>query len=393
MRKTKKPSIFKTILTYIYVVIVMLLIIVVLGEIAFRLVITFKGEPNVVDMHIFQESDIYTWEHIPKKIDFSNDLIKSINSHGFRDENNTVEKPGKTKRILALGDSFTFGIKAEQEWLFTEQLEDMLNAKDGDSIYEVINAGTIGYTTDNEYLLLKNKGLQFDPDMVIVFFFIGNDITEFRRHVWVKNKLNNLEAIIDKDHYVDDEGRLRSKEYGEPTFKFLHFVNKRWIILQKKLGLYKDPKGGPTLTWPTFLEPDDPNGDPDLPLYWEKVEKSLVLIRDLLDREGIEFKVVAIPMDVQTNKKYWGKYAEMYFDDDAYEKARPQTKLKEVTNKLGIDLIDLLPYFKGVPDHVWLYFEKDDPHFTADGHKYTAEYVFNNISKKEQDRVESLILS
>jgi hypothetical protein len=69
----------------------------------------------------------------------------------------------------------------------------------------------------------------------------------------------------------------------------------------------------------------------------------------------------------------------MYFDEDAYEQNRPQEELKKLTDKYQIDFIDLLPYFRNVENHIWLYFENEDPHFTFDGHEQTAEILFDNI--------------
>ncbi len=355
------------------------LILLLMSELAFRILIQYKGAPNVVDMQIFEANEMYVWGHHPNTIYDKTSPIISINSLGFRDEEIEITKPENTKRILVLGDSFTFGIKAEQEWIFTEVLEDKLNNLNDDFNYEVINAGTIGYTIDNQYLLLKEKGLQLDLDMVVIMFFVGNDVTELRRHEWITDENGDLIRIVDTQHYVDEKRRLRSKENDEPISYFINFVHKRLIILQKKLGLYNDPEGEPTLTWPAFLEPDDPHGDPRLPMFWDQIDSTLVKIKEELDKRNIKLTVVAIPMDVQTDKKYWGKYSEMYFDDEAYEKNRPQQALKKLTDKYEIDFIDLLPYFRNVENHIWLYFEKEDPHFTFDGHKRTAEILFDNL--------------
>lgn len=369
----------KNILINIGIFLAVCLVFILLAELVFRILIQYKGAPNVVDMEIFEANDTYVWGHHPNTIYDEKSPVISINSLGFRDEEIETSKPENTKRILVLGDSFTFGIKAEQEWIFPEILEDKLNAQNDDFNYEVINAGTIGYTIDNEYLLLKEKLEQVDPDMVILMFFAGNDVTELRRHEWVTDENGELIKIIDKQNYVDEKRRLRSIENDEPISYFLNFVYKRIIILEKKLGLYNDPEGQPTLTWPAFLSPDDPNGDPRVPMFWDQIDTILGKMKNELDERGIQFVVAEIPMDVQTDKKYWGKYSEMYFDEDAYEQNRPQEELKKLTDKYQIDFIDLLPYFRNVENYIWLYFEDEDPHFTFDGHKRTAEILFDNI--------------
>jgi len=211
---------------------------------------------------------------------------------------------------------------------------------------------------------------------VVLAFFAGNDVTEIRRHIWETNADGIPIKLTDTDHYVDNERRLRLKGEEEPVSYFLNFLYKRVIILEQKLGMIKKD---PTLTWPAFLSSDNPNGDIRIPQFWDKIEIVLSAMKHELDNRNIKLVVASIPMDVQTDKKYWSKYSLMYFDDDAYQKDRPQTKLKELTDKYGIDLIELLPYFRAEGNDKWLYFEKEDPHWTPDGHAFAAQIIYDNL--------------
>ncbi|OGL54617.1 MAG: hypothetical protein A3G31_12105 [Candidatus Schekmanbacteria bacterium RIFCSPLOWO2_12_FULL_38_15] len=93
------------------------------------------------------------------------------NSLGFRDYEYGGKK-GNTFRILVLGDSFTFGAGVEFEDTFVKQLESILGEKNDGKKYEVINAGVMGYGTDQEYYYLKEWGFKLKPDLVIVAFYI-----------------------------------------------------------------------------------------------------------------------------------------------------------------------------------------------------------------------------
>ncbi|MFC1810885.1 hypothetical protein ACFLZH_05275 [Patescibacteria group bacterium] len=384
MRKTKKIRLHNQILINIGTFLVLLLILFVIAEGVSRLAFKYTKEgPTAVNLEIFQESPTYVWGHMPGAIDYHGYENPTpeirINKLGLRDDELLKSKPDNTKRILVLGDSFTFGMGVSHKNIYTEILERILNEKEDGLRYEVVNTGSIGYTTDNEFMLLKDKGLQLDPDMVIVGFFVGNDITEFRRHRWVTDDQDKLIKVIDTKHYVDEKNRLRYKGEEEPLSYFLNFIKIRWEILTKKIGIYGNMNNGPTLTWPAFLEPDDEHGDPNLPEYWNKVEEVFKQMKEMLDEHDVELVVVAIPMDVQTDKKFWNKYPEMYFDDEAYEKMRPQTKLKELTDAMGIDFIDLLPYFKDADPNEWYYHEKTDPHWTIIGNELAAQTIANNL--------------
>jgi hypothetical protein len=352
---------------------VVFFIICFIAEVCARAVLKYSPEGGTaVNLKIFEASDVYGWGHNPGSV--ANNI--NINSFGFRDDEVTLTKSEGTKRILVLGDSFTFGMSVKKPEVYTEVLEKMLNERNDGTTYEVINGGAIGYTTDNEYLLLNEKGLTLNPDIVVLAFFAGNDVTEIRRHLWETDENGVPLKLTDTDHYVDEDHRLRLKGEEEPVSYFVNFIYKRMIILEQKFGWIKTD---PTLTWPAFLDPNDPNGDPRIPLFWDKIEIVISAMKHELDNRNIKLIVVSIPMDVQTDKKYWKKYSLMYFDDDAYEKNRPQTKLKELTDKYGIDLIELLPYFREEGKDKWLYFEKEDPHWTSEGHALAAQIIYDNL--------------
>ncbi len=95
------------------------------------------------------------------------------NSLGLRDSEIDIEKQEDIKRILVLGDSTTFGLWLDSKDSYPEQLERLLNGK-----AEVINAGVPGYCTRSEVAYLEHYGFKLKPDIVILGFFMGNDIIE-----------------------------------------------------------------------------------------------------------------------------------------------------------------------------------------------------------------------
>lgn len=94
-----------------------------------------------------------------------------INSKGLRDEEYPYEKPAGVQRILLLGDSMAVGLEVAKEDLIDTQLENLLNRS---GRYEVINLSARGYSTDQLFLLLREEGLKYQPDIVI-YLFVGND--------------------------------------------------------------------------------------------------------------------------------------------------------------------------------------------------------------------------
>jgi GDSL-like Lipase/Acylhydrolase. len=99
----------------------------------------------------------------------------SINSDNFRDREYTIEKSNDTIRIIALGDSFTFGWGVDLNDTWPKQLENLLNKRCQKKKFEVLNMGVPGYNTPMEIEFFKLKGIKYNPD-IIILAYVGNDI-------------------------------------------------------------------------------------------------------------------------------------------------------------------------------------------------------------------------
>lgn len=103
------------------------------------------------------------------------DGLERSNIFGFRTPYESLEKPPNTIRVLALGDSFTWGDKiADSEDTWPAQLEHELQEHMGAQPLEVVNLGHRGYTTANEAELLRRLGWSFHPDLVIVGYVLND---------------------------------------------------------------------------------------------------------------------------------------------------------------------------------------------------------------------------
>ncbi len=113
------------------------------------------------------------WRNIPNWHSKTNGRTLTINSRGLRDREYPLDKPAGVRRILVLGDSYAWGYGVSDDEIFTEILEQKLSLND--SKWQVLNSGVSGWGTDQQYLYLKEEGIHYEPDVVVLAFFLLND--------------------------------------------------------------------------------------------------------------------------------------------------------------------------------------------------------------------------
>jgi hypothetical protein len=96
-----------------------------------------------------------------------------VNSQGLRGPEVEVPKPEGQFRVVAMGDSVTYGHLATEEGTYVRFLEREL-AERGVEGAEVINAGVLGYSTYQGAVQLERQIIPLEPD-VVLFAFMNND--------------------------------------------------------------------------------------------------------------------------------------------------------------------------------------------------------------------------
>jgi hypothetical protein len=104
-----------------------------------------------------------------------------------------LEKPGGTTRIVAIGDSFTFGDEVDDRDTFPAALERDLSAG------EVLNLGVHGYGHDQMLLRLRREGLAFAPDIVLLGWVdtdADRDLLDFRDYAKPRFELSDGHLVL-----------------------------------------------------------------------------------------------------------------------------------------------------------------------------------------------------
>ena len=293
------------------------------------------------------------------------DVAVEINGAGFRQADEVGPKRAGGTRMVAIGDSFTFGEGVEGEEAWPRALHAALG-RSAARPTEVINAGVPGRWMDDYYLELKNRVLALDPDVVLLGFFVGNDIDgeDARAHVWSRVDSHGLpEEVEVPDLRVENGHRLKGH------------VKSRWrlpIVRDSHVAqLFFD--GGKAVfeaLWPPELAEEITYAPVDTAETKEivgRVERLLLAMVELCRARGCELVAVMIPTREQVSPELAPSGRERDWE-------KPQRHFRAFFERAGIPFVDLLPAVRAAKDEAPLYY-RFDAHWTARGHALAAENV------------------
>lgn len=295
-----------------------------------------------------------------------------INSKGLRGAEVDYAKPPGEVRVLVLGDSFTFAEQVNQDQTFAQRLEDRLNADQDGKHYRVLNGGSNGWATANELIFLAKEGVRFQPDLVVVAFYLGNDVSDNYSRV---ASLKDAEAA---------DLELRGSDSFDGPRRILR-RSELYTVLESGV-LVKMP------WWPKTTTSDDavrkgPRTLDDANEAWGITESLLDRTRDVAESQGAHFMVMAIPSaDVVAQREKENKSSaeddELDQSDDAGKPGfdDPSGSLAEITTRDNITSLDLLSALRRADSRSKdrLYF-RQNAHWTAAGHAVAADELYTFV--------------
>jgi len=280
----------------------------------------------------------------------------------FRDRDFVIPKPENTQRILVLGDSFTWGIGLDVNDTIPKLMEKTLNAQLTTSRVEVINAAIPGFNTVKQLRLLKNRGLKYEPDIIVLIYYL-NDIEylpELSSNATKKNEEKSV-PIVEIDP-------------GEDITKFSKYKGVRGFILQiQKYSALVDflvPRVGSLLrragvinsvefSWVEKIFQGFVNSNPG----WVESKIALLEMAAIAKKGDTDFIVAVYPALVELDN-YKGKEAHL--------------TIQNYCNEIAIHCVDLLELFENTNGmSYWINFA--DSHPNANAHRLVVEYLLPTI--------------
>lgn len=261
------------------------------------------------------------------------------NSLGFRDREHAIEKQEGVYRAVVLGDSIVqgFGIENDED-LLTSVLSRQL--KDAGRNVEIFNFGVSGYNTQQEVETLREKGLQYRPDLVVVMYCL-NDTSLCCGPI-----LGNL--LKEREKRLQDGSRLTAAPDGIHRL-LLKSALFRWIYFS--------------------LQPEPEGMERYEQLKENTVTPSLDVLATLAGEHGFQVLIAVIPG----------------FDNIGdYQHQAHHEAVRALCQSRRFHHLDLLPYFQELAKTRMV--SMDAMHPNPDGHRLAGEviagYIESNIFGK-----------
>lgn len=304
--------------------------------------------------------------HIPFRYD-EFDTSFDINAQGLREDRLVGPPLPGTTRLLCLGDSFTFGWGVPVTQTYPYLLRDS-RAADNSPI-DSVNGGVNGYGPDNEAAWLRVYGWPLQPKIVLVGFFVGNDVRD--------TMLGLNKTTVDEHLGLVSAGSSAPRTPLAALKSWLAHHSQAYVLLRRLAHDWFAPSQ-PAVQQPGLYDTAPfyyKAVPPDIASGWDKATGFLDAMRADAQAHGAMLVVVAIPAREQVEDSYWQEMKNRFgLREDALARDLPQQKLAAWAARTGAPLIDLLPDFRAAPAATPLYF-RDDPHWNTAGHALAARLL------------------
>lgn len=251
------------------------------------------------------------------------------NSLGLRGPELVVPRPEGLRRVLMLGDSFTFGLGVEDDGApFPALLDRRLRPRS----IGVVNGGIPGSLTGDWGALWRRAGERVDPSAVVAVFFLRDG-----------TRLETIPAF-----FGEIRDGVSKHNHASRLYRYSRLY--RWIRdLETRAWISETYTRALTMA---YLGPPERTGE------WRRAQRNLLELRDMVEAHGAVFGLAIFPVLVELDERY-------PFQDVT-------DVLMAFARENDIPALDLLPAFRGfdAPD---LWVSAVDQHPNAEGHELAAD--------------------
>lgn len=303
------------------------------------------------------------------------------NSLGMLAPETSADKPAGTFRILFVGDSITEGLEVARDVRFVTRIDVALRARGG----EALPAGRSGYQTDQEVLWYETEGRALDADVVVLVFFVGNDV------------MGNLDAVspgpfgpVAKPRFRMTGGTLELVPPSVPSGAGRAAggaVDALKALLSERSALYRSVRAAWGRVAGSIVFREVPSfwqvmraQSPAAGEAWELTEVLLARLAAAVEGDGARFAVAIVPDEIQVDPAKWSAVLSRYALDPAeWDADAPSARLASICAERRLRCLDLLPALRGAQGDPYL---PSGGHLSPLGHRIAADALLEWLSRE-----------
>jgi lysophospholipase L1-like esterase len=348
-------------------------------EVGIRLVV--PQDLAFFDSHSFRRllpTSPHFVENIPNRTAVFSGVPVSINSVGLRDSEVVLPKPPRTIRMIAVGDSVTFGYGIPIEATYPKVLQRRLNgisASQNNSSeaphFEVLNAGTLGGSLGDYLHFLNQKTDLLQPDVILLGLTL-NDILVY----------SDAGGVVENGAEFQGEHQSRLRRVSQLLLRHSQLYALSYSRVKSILysaGVFDMNK----VQGSNFLAVAPPS--PYQEKAWQSSLAMLSRIADFCHQRNLGLFIIVFPMEMQLSTQQFDFYQKIYRLrlGEGTLAADPQRRLHHYAAANGLNLIDPLPAFRAHA-HEGLYLRNkmipsDPTHPSILGNELIANEIFGAL--------------
>lgn len=284
-------------------------------------------------------------------------VVITTNALGYR---NPEIGPKTRTRVLFLGDSITISDYLPEEASFVRRVQALSEAGGGAPL-ETINAAVTGIGLENELAILRETGLGTSPDVVVLDFFL-NDVepspgVRILQPPW----------FLEWSWFARHLGRVLPFLLRPETFRLYTWETGPWRRELRRL--YPPGEGDPLRDPGAFnaeiLSAYNDWGSAWTDSAWRRIEPLLMDFRRQATLHGFTPLIVCLPVKLQIESR-------LVYD-------QPQRRLQAVAARLGVPVLDLMPFLRERLPRATAPVFMDHCHYTAYGNEVLAPIILEFI--------------
>jgi len=260
---------------------------------------------------------------------------RPINRGGYRDLDHARDKPARVRRVLFLGDSFTWGASVLFEDTYAQRVLRGLERR-GEP-WEVINLAEPGMSSVQEAALLASQGFTYSPDVVVLGYVLNDSEDE-----------SAAEARRAAD-WREDRKAAPAPSVLDRSVLYRLVRTRLWATGENRRRI----EGFRSMYAPAFSG-------------WLAGQKALKAMGGMCRERGVPFVVVIFPL--------FGNPL-----DDGYPFADIHAQVARVAAEAGAKVVDLLPYYRGLRWELLVVNGAADEHPNEIAHRIAAQTLLKAL--------------